>query len=280
MKRTNYKKAMFSLCAACALIFAASAQITAQKKTSSTSPCVDITAGKGKDDVNQTWANLDYEPCKEAVSSLRAASLIVLGEKLEVNIHYADFRLQQWLMEMGQQPVWKAKFDGGFEFTDAVAYLKETDLSKRNDIQLNAFFNGIFRDVYGRDVNSSEAAVYAALVKARKEWYATIFFKEKNKLNQNPQLRETMIDNSYKQAFGRAAKPDETAYWKPRTEICREIIEADRAFLYAPNNAAVLREVVVRRLTSKTNGRPPAAETVAQKIKDFTTERRVYSEMY
>lgn len=260
------------------ILVVAVTQISAQKKTNSTSPCVEL-AASGKNDIARTWANQDFPPCKQAIAALRSASVIVLGEDVD-SYPSPDYHLQEWLMKIGQNAAWKAKFDDGFKFTDAVEWLKESELSSRGDSWLRAFVNGIFDEVHGRLAADNEAAAYVPQIKARKDWYATILLKEKQRLNQSSTLREAMINNSYLAAFGRPAKPDETAYWKPRKDIHREIIAADRQYLYAPNNAAILREVVVRRFTDKKNGRPPSAETVAAKIKEFTAKRRVYNEMY
>lgn len=201
-------------------------QIFGQKKTFSTSPCVDI-AADGAKNAKQFWANQDFQPCKEALGSLRAGSLFALGENLDdlKMKNSADYRLQNWLMKIGQSPTWNAKFNDGLSIKDATDWLVENELIKDHDDSWRAaFINGIFDRIYGKFPAKAESDAYVAQIKAHKAWYAPIFLAEKNKLNQDPAQREQMINRAFQKTLNRTATTDEIKYWKPRTEIYDDIV--------------------------------------------------------
>lgn len=260
------------------LFWTTAADAFGQTKTNTYSPCVEVYAVNAKS-TNQKWANLDYEPCKQAIVFLRTASVLVLDQDLSSSAggYSLDSTLQGYLIEIGQNAKWKAKFNEVFSLNDAVNWFKETKLSPQSTSDLTSFLNRIFNRIYGRNASQTEINLYVPRIKAQQEAFTTIVAKEKGKLTGAE--REAMIQRSYQAAFGRAANADDIKYWQPRSEEYVQIIESNRNYLHAPQNAAILREVVMRRFGKLPKSSMPSPSQIDAKIKQYSAQRRIFNEM-
>lgn len=131
-----------------------------------------------------------------------------------------------------------------------------------------------FKNVYGTGVSPKDLAFY----NAQKIGYMDVFSSEQKKMNASQVLYRLAILYAYKKTFGRAPAPTETDYWTPRPQTFSQIVEANRAYLYAPNGAKDLTETVKRHLLDKGNDKPSIQQINAAIVK-FSANKAIYEEM-
>ena len=135
-----------------------------------------------------------------------------------------------------------------------------------------------YLEVYGRPSTAVEQASWDAQVKAGKAWFASIVVKESAKLNASSAERSAMIGRAYQRAEGRAPYPGDAQFWGPKSEHFREIIAAERAWLYTDKGANELVAVVGRAWLAKYGTPATDANTKAMLIK-ATPTRMIFAEM-
>ena len=81
--------------------------------------------------------------------------------------------------------------------------------------------------------------------------------------------------------MGRPQRKDETDYWVPRPATCKEIVEANRAFMYSDTQAGqkALIETIKEHLLDKGIDKP-TPEQINAKKDEFTKRRAIYVEMF
>lgn len=131
-----------------------------------------------------------------------------------------------------------------------------------------------FKEVYATGVSPKDLAVYMG----QRTGYTEVIQAETKKLNADKVLRRLAISYAYKKTMGRTSTPAETDYWMARTEYYQQIVDANRAFLYAPNGAKDLTETIKRHLLDKGIDKP-SIEQINAKIVKFSQYKAIYDEM-
>jgi hypothetical protein len=126
--------------------------------------------------------------------------------------------------------------------------------------------------------NPADFAAWDAKVKAQKDWYGRILSAETQKMNKNKTARELMIKSAYVVSLGREATKTDMDSWMPRAETYRQIVEANRNWLYSSSGAKDLAGAVASVLQSKTNKKPNEDE-VKNAIGQFRPKRLIFMEM-
>jgi hypothetical protein len=101
---------------------------------------------------------------------------------------------------------------------------------------------------------------------------------EVGKLNQNKTERQAMINRVYQTAMGRDADQTSLAYWLPRSEHYRLMIQANRNWLYSANGVNDLLGTVTRALEFNLKRKPTDAE-IKKAMVDYTPDKKIYAEM-
>lgn len=131
-----------------------------------------------------------------------------------------------------------------------------------------------FKDVYSYGASPKDFAFY----NAQKIGYQDIVNAERKKLVADKIIHRLMILAAYKKTFGRAPNVAEYNYWTAKNEIYKELVEVNRAFLYAPNGAKDLTETVKRALADRGNDKPTIAQ-INQALAAYAQKKAIYSEM-
>lgn len=131
-----------------------------------------------------------------------------------------------------------------------------------------------FQTVYGYSAPSNRFAFWSAQTAD----YARIVAEETKRLNAEPLARKLLIAKVYKDTFGRVANKAEMDYWLPKAEYYKQIFDANRAFLYAPNGAKDLVETVKRALTTN-NGKTPNDGEIKTALEKYRKTKAIYDEM-
>jgi hypothetical protein len=143
---------------------------------------------------------------------------------------------------------------GGF-LTKNVADFLRADLAKFEDMRANVVKRA-FMDVYNVAPSNTDTGKWGTAIQNNKFGYAEIVAAEQQKMNSDKVIRRLMINNAYMAAFGRPATAGDFSYWLPRTDIFKDVLAAQRSWLYNPSGAKDLTETVIRAYERK-NGKPP-----------------------
>ena len=87
-----------------------------------------------------------------------------------------------------------------------------------------------------------------------------------------------MIQAAYVTAFGRMPTDGDLSYWQPRTEGYKEIVEANRAWLYSPRGVQDLVEAVTSVLKFNLN-KTPSTDEINTATSEYRKKRLVFTEM-
>jgi hypothetical protein len=166
----------------------------------------------------------------------------------------------------------------GFKFSDAVAFLKKFISQPAGIVRGAQAIEYAFQEVYGRYATPLEQAYWESQIKAQKAWYAPIVSAELSKLNQDSAMRKAVINHAYQLAFGRDANSVDLQYWQPRSEHFRQLLAAQRTWLYSANGAKDLVETTTRAL-QKVNGKAPTDDQVKAAMKYFSIKNATYRSM-
>lgn len=222
----------------------------------------------------------DTPQCKAAKEAFDSAIVIVTGSPnykfAADNKLFPSSNMYVWVNDLAANPKYSAKFNDGLKFGDAVSFLKERIATNAEDRQFA--IDNAFMEVYGRASNASEQAGWDAQVKAQKAWYAPIVLAEISRLNGNPKLRTAVIGDAYIQTMGKTPNGKEEAYWTPRTEHFRLIVQANRDFLYSPNGANDLVQTIRVAYLAKYKKDPSQTELKTALVK-VTDKRMIFDEM-
>jgi len=131
-----------------------------------------------------------------------------------------------------------------------------------------------FKDVYNYGADPKFLAFY----NTQNIGYTDVVIAETAKLNSKPFVRRVMIVAAFKKTMGRAPSAADWAYWEPRTEYFTQIVDAARAYLYAPYGANDLAEMVKRALSNKMSGEPTSAQIKSAIVK-YTPNKTIFDEM-
>lgn len=194
----------------------------AQPKTTSSSPCVQYgTSSKNPEYVGMDLVNLDYPQCNQATASLTLASYEVLGQR--INLTSGDFgdkyKVMNYLIDIGNKPVWKTRFDAGLDKKNAKAYIRET--AKPNEYR----YENVFWFIYGRAATGFEKLFFGKAIETKEMIYIDIWNNEKEKFLKNPAEQEAVINRAFQEVKKRPANPDEIKEWKPKKLIYSALVE-------------------------------------------------------
>ncbi|MCW3846300.1 hypothetical protein OF829_03545 [Sphingomonas sp. LB-2] len=202
-----------------------------------------------------------------------SAAIIVLGRTVNPNEIYP------WLVLMGTPEYGMSdEIANEVDLNGAVKFLKAF-IAKPAGAGLRAeLIDRAFLEVHGRNSTPLEQASWDAEVKAGKAYYASIVVKESAKLNASPALRKEMIQRAYLFAEGRLPYPGDLAFWGGKQEHYREIVEAERKWLYSPGGAKELVEVA-KRAWKAAYGTVPSDEALKAVLVRATQGKMVYAEL-
>lgn len=137
--------------------------------------------------------------------------------------------------------------------------------------------NFAFMDVYGTGVSPKDLIFY----NAQKTAYRYIYRDEKDKLQKDAVLKRLAISYAYKKSMGRTQRKDETDYWFPLPATCKEIVEANRSFMYSdnPKGKEDLDQTIKSHLLDKGIDKP-SPEQIKAKRDEFIKRKAIYVEMF
>lgn len=165
---------------------------------------------------------------------------------------------------------------GGASYDWFVKYFNQPEMTEiKRQIITRAFY-----DVYGSgQIQPAEFAQYNSMQVA----YIKIVVAEMDKMNAplGVARRTLMIIEAYKKSFGRSPVKAEYDYWTPKKEKFKDLVEANRAYLYSPNGAKELSEMVQRVLIAKGN-KNPIPNQINEAISKYSAmkPKPVYGEIY
>jgi len=206
-------------------------------------------------------------------AAFAAGSVLVLGRDPKPS------EPSQWIAMMGTPEYGMSQqVAQGISFLDAAKFLKMLIARPAGAALRAEAIDNAYLEVYGRPSTAVEQASWDAQVKAGKAWFASIVVKESAKLNASPVERSAMIGRAYQRAEGRAPYAGDAQFWGPKSEHFREIVAAERAWLYTDKGANELVAVVGRAWQAKYGTQATDTNTKAMLIK-ATPTRMVFAEM-
>ncbi len=167
-------------------------------------------------------------------------------------------------------------FFQGLNAVDARAFFRRhLALPENGNLRLEVA-NRAFTDVYAYGASPKDVIFYGA----KATDYNGIVAAETVKLNapENKVLRRLMILAAYKKTMGRPPVNSEYDYWTPKKEIFKELINAGRTYLYAPNGAKDLTETIKRALADHGNDNP-TVQQINRAIVKYSPKKVIYDEM-
>jgi hypothetical protein len=210
---------------------------------------------------------------QKMLDAFAAGSVLVLGRDPKPSEPY------EWItMMVTPEYGMSAQVSQGFTFLDTTKFLKML-IAKPAGAALRAeAIDNAYVEVYGRPSTAVEQASWDAQVKAGKAWFASIVVKESAKLNASPAERSAMIGRAYQLAEGRAPYAGDAQFWGPKSEHFREIVVAERTWLYTDKGANELVAVAGRAWKAKYGAPATDANAKAMLIK-ATPTKMIYAEM-
>ena len=206
-------------------------------------------------------------------AAFAAGSVLVLGRNPQGS------ETSQWIAMMASPEYGMSEqVAHGITFLDAAKFLKMLIAKPAGAAVRAEAIDNAYQEVYGRPSTAVEQAGWDAQVKASKAWFASIVVKESATLNASPAERKAMIDRAYQRAEGRAPYAGDAQFWGPKNQHFREIVEAERAWLYTDKGANELVAVAGRAWLALYGSPPTDANTKAMLIK-ATPTKMVYAEM-
>ena len=213
------------------------------------------------------------ESIQKMNAAFAAGSVLVLGREPKPSEPYP------WItMMVTPEYRMSEQVSKGITFLDAQKFLKMLIAKPAGAAVRAEAIDNAYLEVYGRPSTAMEQAGWDAQVKASKAWFASIVVKESAKLNASPTERKAMIDRAYQRAEGRAPYAGDAQFWGPKNQHFREIIEAERTWLYTDKGAGELAAVAGRAWLALYGTPPTDANTKAMLIK-ATPTRMVYADM-
>lgn len=103
--------------------------------------------------------------------------------------------------------------------------------------------------------------------------YETVLKSVTEEMNKKPSARRLMIQIAYVMVFGRYATDVDMNFWHPRSENFREVVEANRNWLYSPNGAGDLN-VAVTSILQFLLQKPPTQNEVNNSIGIYKKDSR------
>jgi hypothetical protein len=206
-------------------------------------------------------------------AAFAAASVLVLGRDPKPS------ESSQWIAMMATPEYGMSEqVSQGITFLDAAKFLKMLIARPAGAALRAEAIDNACQEVYGRPSTAVEQASWDAQVKASKAWFASIVVMESAKLNASPAERTAMIARAYQRAEGRAPYAGDAQFWGPKGEHFREIVTAERAWLYTDKGATELVAVAGRAWQAKYGMPATDANTKAMLIK-ATPTRMIFAEM-
>lgn len=170
------------------------------------------------------------------------------------------------------------QFYSGMTPLGAKIYFNGYVSSPKNNSVRAEIINNAFMDVYNYGASPKDLAYWNAELQKGGIQYPKIVAGESKKLNSDKVIRRLMIFTAYKKTMGKNATEAEIAYWMPKTEYFKQIIDATRSYLYATNGASDLAATVKRHLADKGDDKP-SIERVNAAIIKFSNTKAIYDEM-
>lgn len=207
-------------------------------------------------------------------------------KKVTLDSYYEVFgeNLDEAKLYYQMNDVFKCEYCSQLYFTDKLTQLQTTnyfrDQLMRDDFGAirQGTANLAIKTVYGRNGYPTEYNGYAADMKIKTAYFASIVEKETKKMNADKVARGLMILQAYKDAMGRPPTKEEREYWLSKTENYSELIKASRQWLYSTNGAKDLQDTVKKFYYDK-NGKQPDEQNVKSLIAKFAQGKRIYIEM-
>jgi hypothetical protein len=202
-----------------------------------------------------------------------SAAVVVLGR-----YPYGEEEIGDWNKLMTNNYGMSQQVKEGLRFSDGVTFLKKYIAKPEGSLARAHLISRAFYEVYGRPSSPTEQAYWDTQVKAQQSWYVPLVSKIREELNSKPPERRTVIHTVYYYAMGRYATDGDMNYWASRKEDYKQMLEANRAWLYSPNGAKDLVETVTRALQVK-NGKKPIDSEVKNAMAKFTEKKMIYQQM-
>lgn len=206
-------------------------------------------------------------------AAFAAGSVLVLGRDAKPSEPY------EWIkMMVTPEYGMSAQVSQGITFLDTAKFLKML-IARPAGAGLRAeAIDNAYLEVYGRPSTAVEQASWDAQVKASKAWFASIVVKESAKLNASPAERSAMIGRAYQRAEGRAPYAGDAQFWGPKNEHFREIVAAERAWLYTDKGANELVAVAGRAWQAR-YGTPATDANIKAMLIKATPTKMVFADM-
>src|SRR5262249_44532764 len=136
-----------------------------------------------------------------------------------------------------------------------------------------------FEDVYGRPGYPEEHLLWGPKVAAQQAWYFNIVAAETQKLTKDPFATHEMIRAAYLAAFGRVETHGDLQYWSAQHVNYQRVFQAGVIWLYAPQHAQELRQVVTRALGEQFQPQSVKDYDIDQLVAAATPKRMSFAEM-
>jgi len=206
-------------------------------------------------------------------AAFAAGSVLVLGRDPKPSEPYP------WITMMATPEYGMSEqVSQGITFLDAAKFLKMLIARPAGAALRAEAIDNAYLEVYGRPSTAVEQASWDAQVKASKAWFASIVVKESAKLNASPAERSAMIARAYQRAEGRAPYAGDAQFWGPKNQHFREILAAERAWLYTDKGANELVAVAGRAWQAR-YGTPATDANIKAMLIKATPTRMVFAEM-
>lgn len=130
----------------------------------------------------------------------------------------------------------------------------------------------------GAPPDAARFAFWDAKLQQQQATFQTILSTETLRVNAKPSDRRLMLQVAYVMAFGRMPNDGDLNYWQPRGDNFKQVVEANRNWLYSPNGAQDLATAVALALQARLN-RKPTDQEVKNALGDYKANRQVFMEM-
>lgn len=190
-----------------------------------------------------------------------------------------DTETYYWLGRMFSEGGLQPKYfqHQGLHSKDAEDFFQKHLAAPKSGNVRKAVINQAFNDVYGWPAKPSDLAFWDTAFQKGGNGYYMVLLVERPKLGTDKVIRRLVINNAYLKAFGRAASKGNFDYWMPRSETYKELVAAQRTWLYSANGQTDLNEMVSRAVQSK-NGTTNVT-LILQATQKAKAGKLIYAEM-
>jgi hypothetical protein len=213
---------------------------------------------------------------KQAQAAFTAASMEVFGQPLQGDP--TGIEMYAWIFRMFRDYGMAKNFYAGTKQADAEKVLIKSIAEDKSAPIRKSIIDRAFYQATGGEANPTEFASWDAKIQQEQAWYKSIFTTARLQMNLNPPKRKLMIQVAYVTVFGRMPTDGDLSYWQSRTEGFKEMVEANRAWLYSPNGAKDLADAVTSVLKFNLN-KTPSTDQINTAMSEYRKKRLVFTEM-